>query len=64
MVDEEERPQFKRALSLIAEERTNEVALDSNKDFEGETTDPQDLRMKVTDEAVLEVVAAVERQAA
>jgi len=40
------------------------VALDSNKDFEDETADPSDLNMKVDEEAVLEVVAAVERHMA
>lgn len=60
MVDEEEKPKFRRAMSMIGEDRTKEVAMESSKDFEDDV-DPQELRMKITDQVVSEVVVAVER---
>jgi hypothetical protein len=64
MVDESDKPVFKRAMSIIGEERTHVVGLDSTKDFEGnEAIDPHDLRIRVTEEVVYEVVDAVKRHA-
>jgi len=62
MVDEQEKPRFKRALSLIGEERTHQMAMESQHDFEKDV-DPQDLRMRVTDQVVYEVCEAVKTHA-
>jgi len=48
MVDEKEKPRFKRAMSLISEDRTKDMGMESQNDFE-KNLDPQDLRMKVPD---------------
>lgn len=48
MVDEKEKPRFRRALSLISEDRTKDMGMETSNDFE-KNLDPQDLRMKVTD---------------
>ena len=65
MVDEGDKPVFKRALSMIGEERTHIVGMESDKDFEGDEAvmDPNELRMRVTDQVVYEVVDAVKRHA-
>lgn len=62
MVDESNKPRFKRAMSLIAEDTTQDMGEEGKNDFE--KIDPNELRTRVTDQAVYEVCEAVKRHSA
>lgn len=48
MVDEKEQPRFKRAMSLIGEDLTQDMGEESKNDFE-KNVDPNNLRTKCSD---------------
>jgi len=53
---------LKRAMTLISENKTMEVALETVNDFE-ERVDPNELRMRINDSTVYEVCEAVKSHA-